>query len=98
MLRVIKSINQQKLFAQWSTALATHGDSGANPYTAKERQVKKRMLVLDACVLTPDQDAGSLTVFNHIKIFQSLGYKVTFAAGQPAPGCEIHCGSAATRH
>lgn len=72
-------VNQQKLFDRWSTTLATHGESGVNPYTAKERQVNKRILVLDACVLTPDQDAGSLTVFNHIKIFQSLGYKVTFA-------------------
>jgi GT2 family glycosyltransferase/glycosyltransferase involved in cell wall biosynthesis len=72
-------INQQKLFFRWSRTLSAHGISGTDPYTAKERQIKKRMLVLDACVLTPDQDAGSLTVYNHIKIFQSLGYKVTFA-------------------
>ena len=35
--------------------------------------------MVDARILLPDQDAGSLTVFNHIKIFQALGYKVTFA-------------------
>lgn len=71
--------NQQKLRARWSEVLARHGESGVDPYTARERNVHKRILVVDACVLTPDQDAGSLTVFNHIKVFQALGYKVTFA-------------------
>ena len=71
-------VNQKKFLTRWSTVLANHGQSGVNPYASKERQVNKRILVLDACVLTPDQDAGSLTVFNHVKIFQTLGYKVTF--------------------
>jgi GT2 family glycosyltransferase/SAM-dependent methyltransferase/glycosyltransferase involved in cell wall biosynthesis len=71
-------LNQKKFLDRWSKVLASSGQPGANPYAARERKVKKRILVLDACVLTPDQDAGSLTVFNHIKIFQSLGYKVTF--------------------
>jgi len=71
-------VNHKKFLARWSTVLAGHSEPGANPYASKERQVNKRILVLDACVLTPDQDAGSLSVFNHIKIFQSLGYKVTF--------------------
>jgi GT2 family glycosyltransferase len=80
--RSVKSyqiVNQRKFFERWSKALATHGQNGVNPYVEKERQVSKRILVLDATPLTPDRDAGSLTVFNHIKIFQSLGYKVTFA-------------------
>jgi GT2 family glycosyltransferase len=72
-------VNQRKFFERWSRVLASHGQNGANPYVEKERRVRKRILVLDASPLTPDQDAGSLTVFNHIKIFQSLGYKVTFA-------------------
>jgi O-antigen biosynthesis protein len=71
--------NQQKFFEKWSETIANYGQPAANLYSAKERHVSKRILVLDACVLTPDQDAGSLTVFNHIRIFQSLGYKVTFA-------------------
>jgi GT2 family glycosyltransferase len=72
-------INQKKLLIKWKRVLESHGEPGANPHLAKERKVRKRILVIDACVLTPDQDAGSLTVFNHIKIFRSLGYKVTFA-------------------
>ena len=72
-------INQQKLRDKWPEVLANHGESGVDPYATKERQVAKRILFLDACVLTPDQDAGSVMVFNHLKTFQSLGYKVTFA-------------------
>lgn len=72
-------INQQKLREKWSEVLAHMGESGVDPYAAKERGVAKRILFLDACVLTPDQDAGSVMVFNHLKTFQSLGYKVTFA-------------------
>ena len=34
---------------------------------------------MDACTPTPDQDAGSLKIFNFIRIFQGLGYQVTFA-------------------
>lgn len=72
-------INQQKLREKWPEVLAHHGESGVDPYATKERQVAKRILFLDACVLTPDQDAGSVMVFNHLRTFQSLGYKVTFA-------------------
>jgi len=77
-VKTYQVVNQRKFLEKWEDVLATHGESGVNPSAAKERKVAKRILVLDACVLTPDQDAGSLMVFNHIKIFQGLGYKVTF--------------------
>jgi GT2 family glycosyltransferase len=73
-------VNQQKFRAKWSQVLATHGNSGGDPNLARERNVSKRILVLDACTITPDQDAGSVMVFNHVRILQSLGYKVTFVS------------------
>jgi len=72
-------INQQKFRERWKTILRKHRPNGLNPYCEKERNVRQRILVIDACPLTPDQDAGSITAFNHLKIFQSLSYKVTFA-------------------
>lgn len=72
-------VNQQKFRKKWSEVVLNHGEAAVDLYVSKERQVTKRILFIDACVLTPDQDAGSLMVFNHLKIFQSLGYKVTFA-------------------
>ncbi len=71
-------INQGKFWQKWADVLKTHGTPEDNPYLEKERRVKKRILVIDACPLTPDQDAGSLKICNYIKIFQSLSYKVTF--------------------
>lgn len=75
-----QSVNMRKLSDRWGEVLKGHRPDGEKPHLEKERNVTKRMLVVDACVLTPDQDAGSLTVFNFIRIFQSLGYKVTFVA------------------
>ncbi len=37
-----------------------------------------RVLVLDACILTPDQDSGSLRMSRLLELFQSLGYGVSF--------------------
>lgn len=72
-------INQQKFRERWQTILRKHRPNGLNPYFEKERNVRQRILVIDACPLTPDQDSGSITAVNHLKIFQSLSYKVTFA-------------------
>jgi O-antigen biosynthesis protein len=72
-------INQQKFRDRWQTILRKHRPNGLNPYYEKERNVRQRILVIDACPLTPDQDSGSVTAVNHLKIFQSLSYKVTFA-------------------
>jgi len=71
-------VNQEKFQKKWAEVLKNHRQNGENPDYEKERNVQKRILVIDACTLTPDQDSGSLDTFNHIKIFQSLGYKVTF--------------------
>jgi glycosyltransferase involved in cell wall biosynthesis/GT2 family glycosyltransferase len=38
-----------------------------------------RVLVLDACMLTPDQDSGSLRMFRILELLQSLSYRVSFA-------------------
>jgi O-antigen biosynthesis protein len=72
-------INQQKFRERWQTILRKHRPNGLNHYFEKERNVRQRILVIDACPLTPDQDSGSITAVNHLKIFQSLSYKVTFA-------------------
>jgi len=37
------------------------------------------VLILDHCTPTPDQDAGSITAVNLMRIMQGLGFKVSFA-------------------
>lgn len=70
--------NHQKFFARWEEVLKSHRPGGVLPYLEKERHILKRALVVDARILMPDCDSGSLRMFNLIKILQKLDYKVTF--------------------
>ncbi len=72
-------VNHQKFLDKWQNVLQQHRPNGIEPNLERERAVKKRLLMIDARILMPDKDSGSLTAFNLIKIFQSLDYKVTFA-------------------
>jgi GT2 family glycosyltransferase/SAM-dependent methyltransferase len=71
--------NKEKIFRKWAHMLIQHRAPGEQPHLERERAVSKRALVVDACTPSPDQDAGSLKIFNFMKVFQSLGYHVTFA-------------------
>lgn len=58
----------------------------------KDKGSGKKILVVDAIVPTPDQDAGSLRMYNLLRVFTSLSHQVTFAAGnlrspEPYTGC-----------
>ncbi|NWL76803.1 hypothetical protein DM872_08080 [Pseudomonas taiwanensis] len=70
--------NAKKLFERWQSVMASHGTPGVSPHTEKDRCVGARVLFLDHCTPTPDQDAGSITIINMMRIFQALGFKVTF--------------------
>jgi len=71
-------VNQKKFFERWKETLASHRPNGMLPLLEKDRGAGKRMLVIDANTPRPDHDAGSLLKFYHLKLLQSLGYKVTF--------------------
>lgn len=71
--------NAKKLFERWQETLRKHGEPGVDPEIAKDRNIVGRALVLDHCTPTPDQDAGSITAVNLMRLVQALGYKVSFA-------------------
>lgn len=73
-------VNHEKFFTRWKETLKSHRPNGDNPQLEKERSVKKRALIIDALVLKPDNDSGSLRMFNLLRVFQNLGYKVSFIA------------------
>jgi GT2 family glycosyltransferase len=70
--------NQEKFHRKWSEALVRNGAYGINVDKAKDRQSKKHILIIDHCIPTPDQDAGSLLVFNMILLLKEMGFRVTF--------------------
>ncbi len=70
--------NAAKMAKRWKDVLATHRPNGQLPLLEKERDVQRRVLVIDHCTPTPDQDAGSLTCFEIMRAFNDTGFKVTF--------------------
>jgi GT2 family glycosyltransferase/glycosyltransferase involved in cell wall biosynthesis len=77
-IKAYQILNQRKFYDKWVSVLSSHREKGDQPELEKERSVTKRILMVDALTPTPDQDSGSLDTYNHMRIFQSLGYKVTF--------------------
>lgn len=72
--------NQRKFLERWRETLRHHRPHGSLPRLEKERPVKRRVLVIDARILMPDHDSGSLRMFSLLRIFQTFGYKVSFIA------------------
>ena len=73
-------INAKKFQQRWQAVLSQHRANGLQPELEKERAVKQRVLIIDARIVLPDHDSGSVRMLNLIKILQSLSYKVTFVA------------------
>jgi glycosyltransferase involved in cell wall biosynthesis len=73
-------VNQSTFFNKWAETLARHAPNGLTPELERDRSATHRVLVIDACMLTPDRDSGSLRMQGAIDIFVSLGCKVTFIA------------------
>ena len=75
-----QAINRGKFAAKWALALAAHQANGVAPEHERDRWASRRALVIDACMLTPDQDSGSLRMQRVMDILTGLGCKVTFVA------------------
>jgi GT2 family glycosyltransferase len=73
-------VNQIKFRSKWEKRLSQHFEgSPVQIKLAKQRGVARRALVVDARVLCPDQDAGSLRMLKMLEILQDFGFQVTFA-------------------
>ena len=70
--------NSRKLYERWRTLLQEQQISGDDVDGAKDRCATNRVLVLDHCTPTPNQDAGSVTVFNMLLLLREMNLQVTF--------------------
>jgi GT2 family glycosyltransferase/2-polyprenyl-3-methyl-5-hydroxy-6-metoxy-1,4-benzoquinol methylase/glycosyltransferase involved in cell wall biosynthesis/uncharacterized coiled-coil protein SlyX len=70
--------NTAKLFVRWQERFRAHQAPGVDVDQAKDRMAKRRVLVLDACTPTPNQDAGSIVTFNMLLLLREMGFQVTF--------------------
>ena len=70
--------NSKKLFTRWRQRLMAHQAPGVDVDQAKDRKAARRALVLDHRTPTPNQDAGSVTVFNLLLLLREMNFQVTF--------------------
>ncbi|MBL8296845.1 MAG: glycosyltransferase [Rhodanobacteraceae bacterium] len=76
-------VNREKFLDKWSSALARQPqpiDEAALAPRAATFRCEKRLLIIDACTPTPDQDSGSLRMINLMRLLRALGWQVTFFA------------------
>jgi GT2 family glycosyltransferase len=75
-----QEVNRPKFKRRWVDAYSRHSRDGHWPDLEKDRGIAGRVLFIDYSTPRPDQDAGSYAALQEIRLVQSLGYKVTFAA------------------
>lgn len=71
-------VNSKKLFLRWQERLSHRRRNAEAPYFERERDVRKRILVVDITTPTPNQDAGSVQTFMALQCCLELGYKPFF--------------------
>jgi O-antigen biosynthesis protein len=71
-------VNHETFFRKWSSVLAPRRANGQEPERERERHVLRRVLVIDARMLTPDQDSGSLRMQNLMVALTRMGCRCTF--------------------
>ena len=72
--------NREKFARKWARELADHRPNGIMAWAERDRRARRRVLVIDACMLTPDQDSGSVRMLALLEILIEAGCKVTFVA------------------
>lgn len=71
-------VNMEKMFIRWKARLQTYQKNGQNLDLAKDRMATRRVLILDHCTPTPNEDAGSVLAFNTFLLMREMGFQVTF--------------------
>ena len=79
-IKAYQALNAKKFFERWESVLATHRVNGEAPELESHRTTRLNILIVEACMITPDQDSGSVRMLNLIRILKAEGHHVTFVA------------------
>jgi O-antigen biosynthesis protein len=72
-------INQRIFCNKWQDVLTRHAAAGNDLFLARDRsRGKKIILVIDDRVPEYDQQAGGLTIYQYLRLFSDMGFKVIF--------------------
>jgi GT2 family glycosyltransferase/glycosyltransferase involved in cell wall biosynthesis len=72
--------NQGRFAEKWREVLDSHRANGVDAMLERDRGARARILWVEACMLTPDQDSGSLRTIRLLRILVRMGCKVTYIA------------------
>ena len=73
-------INQKTFFTRWQPTLESHQTNGVAPWREVNRWAHKHILIIEACMITPDQDSGSVRMQALLEILIGMGVHVSFVA------------------
>jgi len=73
-------INREVFLNRWRSTLLAHRENGVDPVREVDRQARAHVLVIEACMITPDQDSGSVRMLAMLELLVELGHKVSFVA------------------
>lgn len=79
-VKVHQVVNAQKFYTRWKDRLQGYQLPGFDIDNAKDRVASHRVLYLDSCTPTPDQDSGSIDALNHMLLLREMNFQVTFIA------------------
>ncbi len=73
-----QALNEPKFREKWLQAYRHNGPEGQDLHLHKDRSVTHRLLMIDYTTPCPSQDAGSYAAIQEMRLFQKLGFKITF--------------------
>ena len=73
-----QAINRSTFAERWAPELITKPANGDVAFLSQASTGRKNILVIDHYVPKPDQDSGSLRMFQILKLLRRLGHRVTF--------------------
>ena len=79
-IKAYQIANAKKFFDRWQSTLATHRENAVTPDLEAHRVSVSNILIVEACMITPDQDSGSVRLLNLLKILKADGHHVSFVA------------------
>src|SRR5690606_26269980 len=79
-VKAYQQVNAKKFAERWQSVLNNHRENADSPELEAHRATRGNILVVEACMITPDQDSGSIRMLNLLKLLKREGYHVTFVA------------------
>ncbi len=79
-IKAHQAVNEKRFFARWEDALKSHRMNGEAAAKEARRKMLESVLIVEACMITPDQDSGSIRLQNIMQLMRDSGRHVVFLA------------------